>query len=238
MEKENMQLYSARLYIVKDSVDYFTTKEFIKCRLLSRSGEYLRHQMTTTDNNSIMIGKDKFTTEVIFQKLGDYYRQILKYDCSNQWPYILITKYTKRNVYYEMQKNLEYYDNLLLFVSKQPYHRVQDILTGYEFPELLGNIGYNYYFPDSLKVFETNQRVYANIERELTLEDLEKVLENLTKEELEKRKESLLYILRHAEEHWHPTPEPPSVSDRVLEFITGERKKYSEKKAEKEKKKA
>lgn len=259
MEKENMKLYSAQLYVVKDSVDYFTTKEFVMHR--SSSGWILKQSsdpvgscfrdrskdknnifptytvMTTKEKEKIMIGEEKYTSANIFEKLGDYYRHInpeFHYIPKFMWDELT---QNSENKYSEMLKMSEYYDNLLLIVAEGSNHRVRDIVTGYDFPQMLGSFDFHFH-PSLLKVFETNQRIYANIGKELTFDILEKELEGLTKEEIEKRQEALLYIIEHAEKHWHPAPESPSVSDRILEFIMEERKKYSEKKVEKEKKKA
>lgn len=254
-----MKLYSAKLYVVKDDIEYFREKKFVKSdtpygintKLYSSSVgdiEYFRqknfalYQKNLVKENgisrSILKNKNVMTFFDCYNKTnshdslqpfidvflpaGDYYEKhngilsnselrLLRRHGSwcYEFPYIDEDRRLRCQQFLETRY---YLNNPNLIVVRKNNHNLEDITTGFVFPELLCEYARS---KTTTIVFNPNQRIYARITDTISPTNVEAILN----EGLEKRKKAVTYLMQQAEQHWNPLPSISSKIKKQLEKI-------------------
>lgn len=196
-----IQLYRAKLYLVKNDVDYFSAKKLVEyCPTWCSD---VKVYLDKVEPKTIKIGDEKYSCKSIFLDVWSYYlSNICKVNSD------ISTRMDEYSIY-------KYYDCHELIVLKQFGHRLKDVMTGLVFPEVQSKNPL-YYNAGETRVFKANKRVYANIVGEVKTDEIEEILNGITKEELNGRKQKLLYIMEQAEKHWKPLP---FIHERIKDSI-------------------
>lgn len=124
-------------------------------------------------------------------------------------------------VWYDTKKGL-YIESAIIHVAHlvvypKFYKQVVDLDTGFSFPRMNLSIviPHEEMIVTEYKLYHSNQRLYVKLERRITNDELKRYYESLTMQSISIKKQSLMNLLNHEQQYWHPIQGKVSTSQYV-----------------------